>query len=238
MKILSCECSAKSASCAVSEEEKILASSFVNVPLTHSQTLLPMISGMLSHSKTDISDIDAFAISAGPGSFTGVRIGISAVKGMALPADKPCIPVSTLEAIAYNFLGQDALVCAVMDARCNQAYAALFRINNGKVKRISPDKAVAISDLAEKIKKSRYKCPVIIAGDGVQVFYPCVKDKKGVIIAKGDLLYQKATGVALCAYEKYKKGETVSAEQLLPVYLRLPQAERELNLKKKRENLK
>lgn len=233
MKILSCECSAKSASCAISEGGKILASSFVNVPLTHSQTLLPMISGMLLSSKTDINDIGAFAISAGPGSFTGVRIGISAVKGMALPKNAPCISVSTLEAIAYNFSGQDALICAVMDARCRQVYTALFRVKNGKVKRLCEDKAVSIDSLAEEIRKSRVKCPIIIAGDGAQVFFPAVSGKKGAVLAQEDSLYQKATGVALCATEKYKKGETVSAEQLLPIYLRLPQAERELKLKNK-----
>lgn len=232
MKILSCECSAKSASCAISENGKILASSFVNVPLTHSQTLLPMISGMLTNSKITIGDIDAFAISAGPGSFTGVRIGISAIKGMALPKNTPCISVSTLEAIAYNFLGQDALVCAVMDARCRQVYAALFRVKDGKVKRLSEDKAVAIDDLAKEIKKSRVKCPIIIAGDGAEVFFPAVENKSAVL-AQEDSRYQKATGVALCAHEKHKKGETVSPEQLLPIYLRLPQAERELKLKNK-----
>lgn len=235
MKILSCECSAKSASCAIIEEGKILASSFVNVPLTHSQTLMPMINSMLISSKVDISDIGAFAISAGPGSFTGVRIGISAVKGMVLAKNTPCISVSTLEAIAYNFLGFDALVCAVMDARCNQVYTALFRVKNGKVKRLCEDKAVSVTDLAKEIKKSRVKCPIIIAGDGANIFFAAVCDKTGVVLAQEDNLYQKATGVALCAENKYKKGQSVSPEQLLPVYLRLPQAQRELNLKRRNE---
>ena len=235
MKILSCECSAKSASCAISEDGRILASSFVNVPLTHSQTLMPMLSSMLICSKTDISHIGTFAISAGPGSFTGVRIGISAVKGMALAKNTPCISVSTLESIAYNFLGQDAVICAVMDARCNQVYTALFRVKNGKVKRLCEDKAISIDDLAKEIKKSRVKCPIVIAGDGANVFFPAVRDKRGVVLAPEDSLYQKATGVALCAENKYKKGETVSPEQLLPIYLRLPQAERELNLKRRNE---
>lgn len=228
MKILSCECSAKSASCAISEDGKILASSFVNVPLTHSQTLMPMISGCLTNSKISIDGIDAFAISAGPGSFTGVRIGISAVKGMALPKNTPCISVSTLEAIAYNFLGQDAVVCAVMDARVKQVYAALFRVKGGKVKRLCEDKAVAIDCLAKEIKKSRVKCPIIIAGDGADVFFPAVEQKAGVVRADEVNLYQKATGVALCSHKKYEKGETVPPEQILPIYLRLPQAEREL----------
>lgn len=235
MKILSCECSAKAASCAIIEDGKILASSFVNVPLTHSLTLMPMINSMLKSSKTDISNIGAFAVSAGPGSFTGVRIGISAIKGMALAKNTPCIPVSTLEAIAYNFLGCDALVCAVMDARCNQVYTALFRVKDGKVKRITEDKAISISDLLAVIKKSRVKCPIIIAGDGAHIFFPAVCSKENVVLAKEDSLYQKATGVAMCAENKHKKGETISPEQLLPIYLRLPQAERELNLKRRNE---
>ncbi|MBR2043064.1 MAG: tRNA (adenosine(37)-N6)-threonylcarbamoyltransferase complex dimerization subunit type 1 TsaB [Clostridia bacterium] len=235
MKILSCECSAKSASCAISEDGKIIADAFINLPLTHSQTLLPMISSMLSSSKTDIKDIDAFAVSAGPGSFTGIRIGISAIKGMALSKNAPCIPVSTLEAIAYGFTGSDALICAVMDARCNQLYSGIFRVKNGRVKRISEDEAVSISLLAEKINKSRVKCPIIIAGDGATVFYPHVKNKNNLYLADEICRYQRASGVALCATEKYNKGETVSAERLLPVYLRLPQAERELKLKKEKE---
>ena len=151
MKILSLECSAKSASCAVIEESKILCSDFTSSGLTHSQTLLPMVSDMINKAEVPFSDIDAFAVSAGPGSFTGIRIGISAVKGMALPKNAPCIPVSTLEAIAYNFLSEDALVCAVMDARCNQVYNALFRIKDGKIKRLCEDRAVSIDFLkAEK----------------------------------------------------------------------------------------
>ena len=232
MMFLSCDCSAKSASCAISDGEKILASSFINVPLTHSQTLMPMISDMLKNSKISLGDINAFAVSAGPGSFTGVRIGISAVKGMALAGNIPCVPVSTLEAVAYNFLGRDVLVCAVMDARAKQVYAALFRVKGSKVKRICEDKAVSIEELAGEIKKSRVKCPIIIAGDGAEVFFPAVEGKSGVVTADADNLYQKAVGVALCAFNKYKKGESVPPEQLLPIYLRLPQAERELKKKK------
>ena len=151
MKILSLECSAKSASCAVIEEGNVLCRDFTSSGLTHSQTLLPMVTNMLSDTHIPFNDIDAFAVSAGPGSFTGIRIGISAVKGMALPKNAPCIPVSTLEAIAFNFLNEDALICAVMDARCNQVYNALFRINKGKVKRICEDRAVSVDFLKNEI---------------------------------------------------------------------------------------
>jgi tRNA threonylcarbamoyladenosine biosynthesis protein TsaB len=187
---------------------------------------------MLSNTHIPFNDIDAFAVSAGPGSFTGIRIGISAVKGMALPKNAPCIPVSTLEAIAYNFLNEDALVCAVMDARCNQVYNALFRINKGKVKRICEDRAVSIDFLKNEILKSKVRCKIIVAGDGADLFFPSVKDKKNAVIAEEDRRLQNGEGVAKAAERLYKKGVFNTAQQLLPIYLRLPQAERELKLKK------
>ena len=235
MKLLAVDCSAKSASCAIIEEEKIIASSFINVNLTHSQTLMPMISDLLINSRNNINEIGAFAISAGPGSFTGVRIGISAIKGMALANNTPCIAVSTLYAIAQNFRYRDALVCAVMDARCNQVYGALFRIKNGKIKRLCEDKAVKIDELAEEIMKSRVTCPIIIAGDGAKLFYSAVESKKNVVLAEEVLRYQNGTGVALAGIESYNKGKSSTPEKLLPIYLRLPQAERELKAKQTKE---
>lgn len=233
MKILSLECSAKSASCAVSEENKILCSDFTLSGLTHSQTLLPMVVEMLSSNNIPFNDIDAFAVSVGPGSFTGIRIGISAVKGMALPKNSPCIPVSTLYSIACNFLDEDALICAVMDARCNQVYNALFRIKDGKVKEITEDRAVSVDFLKNEILKSKVRCKIIIAGDGAEMFFPYVKDKKNVILAEESKRLQSGCGVAKAAQIYFKKGIYKTAEQLLPVYLRLPQAERELKLKNK-----
>lgn len=235
MKILSIECSAKSASCAIVSEDKIIGSSFINVGLTHSQTLLPAVSNLLSNTKTDIKDINAFAISAGPGSFTGIRIGISAVKGMALVENTPCISVSTLYAIAQNFRDRDAVVCTVMDARCKQVYAALFRVKDGKVKRLCEDKAVKSEDFAKEIMRLRYKCPIIIAGDGAEVFFPFVQNGKNIILADLPLRLQNGVGVGLAAIEEYKKGNTWAPEKLLPIYLRLPQAERELKEKQRRE---
>lgn len=235
MKILSIECSAKSASCAIVSEDKIIGSSFINVGLTHSQTLLPAVSDLLSNTKTDIKDINAFAISAGPGSFTGIRIGISAVKGMALVENTPCISVSTLYAIAQNFRDRDAVVCTVMDARCKQVYAALFRVKDGKVKRLCEDKAVKSEDFAKEIMRLRYRCPIIIAGDGAEVFFPFVQRRKNIILADLSLRLQNGVGVGLAAIEEYKKGNTRAPEKLLPIYLRLPQAERELKEKQRRE---
>ncbi|MEE0945875.1 MAG: tRNA (adenosine(37)-N6)-threonylcarbamoyltransferase complex dimerization subunit type 1 TsaB [Acutalibacteraceae bacterium] len=235
MKLLSVDCSAKSASCAISQDGKIIASSFINVNLTHSQTLMPMVCDLLKNSKTSIEDIDAYAISAGPGSFTGVRIGISAIKGMAIIKNSPCIAVSTLYAIAQNFRDRDALVCAVMDARCKQVYGALFRVKNGKIKRLCEDRAVKIEEFANEIKKSRVSCPIIIAGDGAAIFYSAVQDKKNVVLSDEAFRYQNGVGVALAGFESYNEGNFTTPEQLLPIYLRLPQAERELNAKQNKQ---
>ncbi len=235
MKLLAIDCSAKSASCAIIEEEKIIASSFINVNLTHSQTLMPIVSDLLRNSRTDIDEIGAFAVSAGPGSFTGVRIGISAIKGMALAKNIPCIAVSTLYAIAQNFRDRDALVCAVMDARCNQVYGALFRVKNGKIKRLCEDKAIKIEEFAKEILKSRVTRPIIIAGDGAKLFYSAVESKKNTVLADEQLRYQNGIGVAISGMESYNKGEFTTPEKLLPIYLRLPQAERELKAKQTKE---
>lgn len=232
MKLLSIECSAKTASCAVSDNGNIICSDFTASPLTHSQTLLPMTKKMLNKNGIKVADIEGFAVSAGPGSFTGIRIGISAVKGMALSRNLPCVGVSTLSAIAYNFKDTNVLVCAVMDARCKQFYNALFRINNGKITRICPDRAISADDLKAEIMKSRVHCPIIIAGDGAELFYPLVKSKKNVVLAEEGKRFQCGEGVALAAEDCLNQGKTVSAEQLLPIYLRLPQAERELKERK------
>lgn len=235
MKLLAIDCSAKSASCAIIEDEKIIASSFVNTNLTHSQTLLPMVNCALDSSKTSINEIDAFAVSAGPGSFTGIRIGISAIKGMATPKNVPCVSVSTLYAVAENFIDRDALICAVMDARCNQFYCALFRVKDGKIKRLCPDRTEKAEILAAEIMKNRVKCPIIIAGDGAEIFFPFVENKSNTFLAEEHLRYQNGVGVAFAGLKTFKKGEFVSPEKLLPVYLRLPQAERELKNKQKKE---
>lgn len=238
MKILAFECSAAPASVAVLEDGKITASSFINVKLTHSQTLVPMAENLLKAAAMDFDSIDALAVSNGPGSFTGVRIGISAVKGLAAPKNLPCIGVSTLLSMAYNISDTDCTVCAVMDARCNQVYNALFDITDGKITRICSDRALMCEELAKDLKKlsQNGNKRVIIVGDGGEVFYPYVKDTANVSLAAEKNRFQNATSVALAAGEALSRGEYVTAEELLPVYLRLPQAERELK-KKKEGNL-
>lgn len=239
MKILAIECSATPASVAILDGEKLLASSFSNVKLTHSQTLMPMIENMLSAAKININDIEGFAISNGPGSFTGVRIGISAVKGLAAAKKLPCVAVSTLFAMAQNYSDSDCIICAVMDARCNQFYNAIFDITNGKITRLCEDRALMCDELLEEIKKISQKSDkcVIIVGDGAEAFYKAAKDIKNVKKAHPSREFQNATGVAYAALESFENDKTISPDELLPFYLRLPQAERELKMKKENEKL-
>ena len=231
MKILCIECSAVPCSAAILEDEKIIASSFVNVKLTHSQTLMPMVESLLKASQTEISKIDAFAVSEGPGSFTGIRIGISAIKGLAAPSKKPCVGVSTLLAIANNYSNTDCIVCAVMDARCNQVYNALFEIKNGVISRLCDDRALLCDELKEEIASLAHNNKIIIAGDGADVFYPFVKEMPNIIYSDIKNRFQNAVGVGYAALNKIKSGDFLSPNELLPVYLRLPQAERELKQK-------
>lgn len=234
MKILSLECSASPASAAITEDGKILASSFVNIKLTHSQTLLPMIENSLKSAMLKFDDIEGIAVTCGPGSFTGIRIGIAAAKGLAAPKALPCAAVSTLYSMAYNFADTDCIICAVMDARCNQVYNAIFDIENGKITRLCEDRAILCGDLAEELKKvsqNTNKC-VIIVGDGTEVFYPFAKNIPNVRKSGENNRFQNAVSVGLAAAEIFEGGKSVSPEELLPTYLRLPQAERELKKKK------
>ena len=234
MKILSLECSATPCSAAIIEDGKILASDFVNVGLTHSQILMPMAEKVAQKANTSLESIDGFAITSGPGSFTGIRIGISAVKGLAAAKKKPCVAVSTLLSMAYNYIDTDCIVCAVMDARCNQVYNAIFDIENGKITRICEDRALLCEELKEHLKEisqNTKKC-VIIVGDGTNVFLPFVKDIENIMAPSEERHYQNAVSVAFAAEESFKSGNTLSPQDILPVYLRLPQAERELKLKK------
>ncbi len=238
MKILAVECSATPASAAIIEDGKIIASSFSNIKLTHSQTLLPMVNLSLQNARLSFDDIDALAVAAGPGSFTGVRIGISLIKGLAAPKSLPCAGVSTLYAMAQSFKSFECVVCAVMDARCNQVYNALFEIKDGKITRLCEDRALMCDELAAEISANYFDKNVIVTGDGADLFYPFVEDLKNTSKALEPLKYQSAVGVCLAAEEEIKSGNTVTADGLLPIYLRLPQAERELKEKQKRSTEK
>lgn len=221
MLTLSFECSAKAASCCLSRDGEIIGSTFSAVPLTHSQTLLPMAENLLSATKTDINDIEKIAIAAGPGSFTGIRIGISAVKGLAAAKNLPCVAVSTLEAMAFMHTYSNGIICPAMDARCNQVYNALFRCENGAITRLCDDRALMADELLAELENFRE--PIIVVGDGADLLLkqntlPNVKS------APAHLKIQNAVGVALAA----QYCDTTTPAQLVPFYLRLPQAEREL----------
>ena len=152
MKILALETSAKSVSTAVVENGAPLAYAYQCTGLTHSRTLMPMVDAMLKNAELTLGDMDAVAVAAGPGSFTGLRIGIAAVKGLAWAADKPCFGVSTLEAMAQNLAHMDGLLVCAMDARRNQVYNALFEAKNGILTRLTPDRAIAVAELAEELR--------------------------------------------------------------------------------------
>ena len=234
MKILAFDSSAVSASVALVEDGKLLAESFLNVGLTHSATLMPMTQQLLQASNCKLEDVDALAVSAGPGSFTGLRIAVSCVKGIAAALNKKCVAVSTLEAMAYNLppIGEFT-ICAVMDARCKQFYNALFKVQNGEITRLCDDRAIMVDKLGEELKN--ISGDIVLVGDGSSLAFSMLADNNNVKLPPDNLRFQKASSVAAAAIKKYNNNETVSAAALMPSYLRLSQAERELIAKNKGE---
>ena len=235
MKLLAVETSATSASCCVTEDGAVLSGAAVHTKLTHSQTLMPMIDSVLRCAALDISDIDRLAVAVGPGSFTGIRIGVAAVKGLAFPKGLPCAAVSTLEAMAALTEGLpfDGLVCPVMDARCQQVYTALFDHAGGHVSRLTPDGAMPITELeTQLILRDR---PVYLLGDGAELVFNTLRGRvPALTLAPPAARYQNAAGVAAVA-ERMPADEFVSPDRLLPTYLRPPQAERELKARQAAE---
>ena len=232
MRILALESSAVAASACVMEDEKILSEFYMNTRQTHSQTLLPMAKAALDCAGLSVNEMNLLAVSAGPGSFTGVRIGVACIKGLAFPDNKSCCGVSTLEAMAMNLRGQQALVCAVMDARCGQVYNGLFLTGENRVQRLTEDRALSMEELAAELPtwmKGR-EIPLILVGDGARLCFesPCFVDIS-CALAPEHLRMQRASGVAEAARQAFLEGNTVSPERLAPIYLRLPQAQRELN---------
>lgn len=227
MKILSVDTSAVCASVAITENDKIISLCSTNAGLTHSRTLLPMIDSALKNSETELSSIDAIACSAGPGSFTGIRIGIAAVKGLADGLGIKCLSVSTLEALAFNLLGRDVIACSVMDARCSQVYCAIFDIEGEKVTRLCEDRALKIEDLGKEL--SQYGKKIVFVGDGAVICHKAL----GFEIAPPVTRFQNAASVAFAATSSFDESKLLDASALMPIYLRLPQAERELRAKQK-----
>ncbi len=224
MKILSIDSSAVVASVAICEDGRLLAEYTVNNGNTHSETLLPMVESLLKTYKISVNDIDAFAATAGPGSFTGIRIGAATLKGLAFGTDKPCIEVSTLEAIAQNIAFKGGLICPVMNARRGQVYTALFRSDGVELERIMQDSAMSVEELDEIL--SKYKEAVSFAGDGYSVTVDNLK-----LTSYNDtpdrLRHQSAASVGVVAYKKYTSDQSVSDRAFKVTYLRPSQAERE-----------
>ena len=226
MKLVCLETSAKTASAAIVTEGKILGETAVTAGLTHSQTILPSLEFLLSGCSMSLSDADGFAVSIGPGSFTGLRIGISAVKGMAQGCGKQCIGVSTLEALAYNFSGMSYTICPVMDARCGQVYTSLFWANGGVPKRLWEDMAISIDELREKL--SSVEGDIILVGDGAELVYAALSENHSILLAPPALRFQSAASVGFAAFHHLETETLQDPSALMPAYLRLPQAEREL----------
>ena len=233
MLILAFETSAKAGSVALLEEQKLLAESYQNTGLTHSQTLMVMAEDLLKSSGKTVADITAVAVAEGPGSFTGVRIGVAAAKGFAWGGQLPCYGVSTLEAMAESLGIWQGYVCPCMDARRNQVYNALFYVNCGKIQRVREDRAIALSDLAEELKTLTE--PIFLVGDGSNLTYKTLSGEiPGLVLPPEHRMHQRATGVALLAAKKIAGGEPGDGNALTPNYLRLSQAERERLEKEKK----
>ncbi len=232
MKILAVDSSSKSASAALFEDDKLLAESFVNAGLTHSRTLMQMVENTANVADAGPADIDLLAVTVGPGSFTGLRIGIATVKGIAEAIKKPCAAVSTLEALAYNLLGFEGDVLCLLDARCGQFYTALFHSDGDSITRITQDDALSGEQIAE-LTASQSKT-VYLVGDGAKLFYDTFGDKitdKKLVLCGERVRFVNSYSIAAAAYKKAQAGETCDASALKIEYLRLPQAERELKKK-------
>lgn len=228
MLILALESSAKAASCALCRDEFLVAQAFQNSALTHSVTLLPMVEDMLKNCSVALDQIELVAVANGPGSFTGLRIGVAEAKGLAWARNLPCAACSTLESMAWSLAhleGQE--ICCCMDARRNQVYAARFRVENGVPVRLTEDDAVSLDALCGEIEKNSKKSQIIV-GDGWELCYNGFQ-RRGIAcsVAPPHLRYQSAWGVGRCALDLARRDALTTAAALAPDYHRLSQAERE-----------
>jgi len=225
--LLALDTSSRACSCAVFDGAKLVAEGYLNGGLTHSATLTMLVENTLSTARLKFADIDCIAVSAGPGSYTGLRIGLAAAKGMAMGRNIPCIAVSTLMALAYNLTMFQGAVCAALDARAGQVYAAMFEAKDGNITRLTEDKAMTLSELGEILPEGAAVC-----GDGAALVQRSFPEKK-LVMPPDSLVYQRASSVALLALtEKY---EPVPAAQLEALYHRKSQAEREREAKDKNQ---
>lgn len=227
MNILALESSAAACSAALCRDGALLAQSFQCSGLTHSRTLLPMVNDLLKNCGQSLDDVDVIAVAAGPGSFTGLRIGVSTAKGLAWAQDKPCAPCSTLESMAWPLAHmENRLIVCAMDARRKQVYNALFLARGDSLERLTPDRAISLAELGEELKK--YQKMKIVVGDGALLCYNTLREGvPDLSLAPVHLRMQSAWGVARAAEELSTAGGLVAGADLAPVYHRLSQAERE-----------
>ncbi|WP_373218045.1 tRNA (adenosine(37)-N6)-threonylcarbamoyltransferase complex dimerization subunit type 1 TsaB [Ruminococcus sp. 5_1_39BFAA] len=236
MKILALDSSGIVASVAVVEDDTLLAEYTVNYKKTHSQTLLPMLDEVVKMTELDLNTIDAIAVAAGPGSFTGLRIGSATAKGLGLALDKPLVAVPTVEALAYNLYDTEGLICPIMDARRNQVYTGIYCFEDHQLVAVEKQMAAAITDLMEKL--NGLGKPVTFLGDGVPVFRKIIGEtlKVPCSFAPAHVNKQRAAAVAALGAVYYKEGKIQTAREHNPEYLRVSQAERERAERQRAEN--
>lgn len=226
MRILAFESSAKAASVALLQDGLLIGEYYQNSGQTHSRTLMKMAEDLLRNCDLTAADLDAAAVAAGPGSFTGVRIGAAAAKGLAWGRELPCYGVSTLEAMAISVRHLDGVICCVMDARRAQVYNALFLAQEGALTRLTEDRAVSLDELGRELEKEKMK--IFLVGDGAQLCYNTLSESiKTLRLLPESIRMQRASGVALAAFAMAQCGEAPGGAELVPNYLRLSQAERE-----------
>ena len=230
MKILAVESSGMVAAVAVVRQGRLMGEFLLDHKRTHSQQLMPLVDQLLNNLDMELTDIDALAVSKGPGSFTGLRIGIATIKGLAQAIDKPVIGVPTLDGLAYNLSSRDGLICPIMDARREQVYTSIYR-SNGKLERLDDYMAIPVMELIQKLKT--YDESVIFNGDGVWVYHDMIKKEMGdkALMAPTNLLMQRASSIACLALNMVQSGDTQSHMELVPFYLRKSQAEQKFAAK-------
>ena len=227
MKVLGIDSSGMVASIAVVDDMQMLGEYTINYKKTHSQTLLPMLDEVAKMIELDLADIDVIAVAAGPGSFTGLRIGSATAKGLGLALKKPLVSVPTLEGIAFNFCGSDKVICPMMDARRSQVYTGIYEFDGNTLRKVEDQMAVPVEEILEKLNTIGKE--VVLAGDGVPVYMEQIEKylKVPYLVAPAHLNRQRAGAVAVLGMQYAKEGKTETAMEHQPDYLRLSQAERE-----------
>lgn len=236
MKILALDSTAKVACAAVCENEKMLSSFVCHNALSHSELLLPMAEQAMRQAGVKIDDIELFTCAVGPGSFTGVRIGVAVIKGLSFGRGVPCAPVSTLHSLAQNLFPLDGIYCPVMDARRNQVYNALFERKDGALVRLTDDRAISLQELSKELCEKYQDRKIYLSGDGYEIAKAFLSDfPLSIQETPVSLINQNAHSTAICAYEIFKNGGALDDVSFATTYLRMPSAERERLEKEKQQ---